>query len=222
MADTASGRDDGGRNVVAEQVRQGTQQVAEQTTQAVGQVADQARQQAQTMLDQRKSSLGQSLHGIAEALENTEETLRQQQEGVAATALDVVAQRLDGVATYLDQHTASDLISEAENFTRRNAPVVLGGTFLLGLVAARVLKSSPPQSPQSSGGQAGRYDSGYRGSYAGYGSPRNYGAVPSGHLGTYGTGIAPGNDAGFRNDAVTPVEVTELEPGLGLDDGTTI
>ena len=149
----------GGTGVVAEQVKQQGQQAVHQTQQAAGQAVQQAQQQAQTFLDGQKSKGAETLSSVAEALRQTGDQLRQQQQAPAAQVADKTAEQLNRVSSYLNGHSANDLVADVEDFGRQNSVLFLGAAFTLGVFAARFLKSSSP----STDGQSRNYGPGGRG-----------------------------------------------------------
>jgi hypothetical protein len=218
--------------VVTEQVRQTAQDAQQATQQAVSQAVDTARQQATTTLAQRKSTATQTLSKAADALQQSSQQLQSQNEGMAAQAIDTVAQRLQGAAGYLENRDIGQLLGEAEDFTRRNTALVLGGAFLVGLGLARFLKSSQPSPPRRYGSGTGYsgYDRYGHGSADGYGqySPTygandiviDYTAVETGYApnetatgSMYGDVGAP-DTAGYTSDVtseVAPLDATDLD-----------
>jgi hypothetical protein len=57
----------------------------------------------------------------------------------------MAADQLQQVAGYLREHDVKQLVREVESFARREPVLFAGGTFLLGLIGARFLKSKPVQ-----------------------------------------------------------------------------
>lgn len=172
-------------SVVTEQVRQSGQQVVDGAQQAAGQVATQAKQQVQSVFSSQQSQITQTLQAVHDGLHQTGETLRQQNQSAAAGAVDKLADGLNGVSTYVGQRDLGQLVDDVEGVARRNSALFLGGAFALGVLAARFLKSSTPQT-YSQYGSAGAYQSyqsrsyGYRGRYEGpgYSSRPGYDTSP--------------------------------------------
>lgn len=160
-------------DVVKEQVSQGAQQVQ----QTASQVAQTASQQAESFADTKKNQAAQSLKSVAGTLRKSGQELDTSGDKMAGTVIDKVAGGTDSVATYLQNESVTQMVSDAENFARSNTWAFLGGAFVLGLAAARFLKSAtppPPSAPQT----------GYRGGYSygtsGYGRGTGYQGLPSG------------------------------------------
>jgi ElaB/YqjD/DUF883 family membrane-anchored ribosome-binding protein len=216
--DYSGGTDSGG--LITEQVKQGTQQVVQQTQQAANQAIEGAKGQAQGMLQSRKSEMTGNLNTMAQALRQTGESLRMQNQEPVANMTDNLAQRIEGVANYFDQRDIGSLISEAESYARQNPIVVVGGAFLLGVAAARFLKSSsqPSGNPGGYGGY-GRYGttygSGYSQSTSGAYYNRDYGSVAGGYNSGYSSYETPdiSSYSAYETPGVTSYGATsELSP----------
>jgi glucan phosphorylase len=123
--------------------------VKEQVARQTQQVAQQATNQATSQLNTQKGRAVQSLSQVSDALEQTSQRLRTQQQGPAAELVAQASQRLDRLAGYLDQRDVTQLIAELEDTARAQPALFLGGAFVLGLLAARFLKSSSPPDNRS-------------------------------------------------------------------------
>ncbi len=88
---------------------------------------------------------------------------------------DRAADQIQRVSGYLGGRDISQIADEAEDWARREPVLALGGAFVLGVLAARFIKSSRPQRA-TGGGTASGVDQ-----YNRYGSTRNSGG--SFHLG---------------------------------------
>ena len=58
------------------------------------------------------------------------------------TYANQAADQVERLSSYVRSRTIGDLISDVEGFARREPAIFLGGSFALGLLAARFLKSS--------------------------------------------------------------------------------
>lgn len=226
---TAEGGGSDTGNVVAEQVRQGTQQAVHGAQNAVGQVTDQAMQQAQTMFDRQKGQATHMLHDVSGAVRQSGQSLQQSQPA-AAGLMNNVADRIDGAAAFLEQRNLPQLVDETERLARRNSGYFLGGAFAVGLLAARFLKSSTPRSSYRGQGYSdqsygyGSYygDQGGYGSYAptsgyGYDGAQDTGAYASNSVGT-GASFTQGT-TDYTTDSL---DLPDRETEMGVTDGTSI
>ncbi|MBV9868422.1 MAG: hypothetical protein JO316_23965 [Abitibacteriaceae bacterium] len=139
---------------IVSQVQQTVQPTLEQAQQKTGALVSQVQQQATSQVEQQKQQVANSFGTVAETLRQTGQQLRDNDSGVvtryAALYGETAAKQLEQFSNYLRDTDTSQLIHEVENFARRNPTLFVGGAFLLGLVAARFLKSSPPPPPRNS------------------------------------------------------------------------
>lgn len=178
MSEGSGNQSGSGQSVMTEQVSKQAQQVKQQTQQA----AQQAVSGAESALDSQKDKGAQTLTQTADALRKTSQDLQQNNVPVAGQVIDMAAGKLEDTAGYLRGHNVSQLIDDAEKFARNNGTIVMGGAFVLGLVAARFLKSSPPSQQGGPSSYQGRPYQGYNtGQYgAGY-QPYAYGETYGGY-----------------------------------------
>jgi uncharacterized protein YjbJ (UPF0337 family) len=127
---------------VVGQVQEKTGPVVDQAQEKVGQAAEQAREQATSRLESQKERAVVGLGSVTQALRQTGQELRGQDQGAVAQYLDVGAEQIERFTSYLRQHDVEQIVAEAQNFARRQPTLFLGGAFALGLLGARLLKSS--------------------------------------------------------------------------------
>jgi len=123
---------------LAEQAKQKAKHTATQ-------VAGQAREQVTTKAESQKERAVDSLGGVATALRQTSEQLRDQQEGPIPQYVQQAADQVERITGYLRSRSVGDLVNDVERFARREPALFLGGAFALGLLGARFLKSSSPE-----------------------------------------------------------------------------
>jgi len=139
---------------VTGQVKETVGQVADQAQQAAGQAVDQARQQVSSRLAGQKDRAAEGLTSVAQALRQTSQQLREQDQQTVTGYIESAASQVERVSNYLKQHDLGALVDDVEQFARRQPALFLGGTFVLGLLGARFLKSSRPAT-RLGGGYAG-------------------------------------------------------------------
>jgi len=105
---------------------------------------------AATKLDEQKSTLTTGLSTVADSVRQMSANLGSSQtdSGLAEAAAkytDTAAQKLENVAGYFENKNVREMARDLEGFARRNPAIFLGAAFGLGLLAARFLKSSPPE-----------------------------------------------------------------------------
>lgn len=184
-----------------ENLSEGASHLKEQAGTKARQVAEQARSAA----DQGKDQLAAKIGDVAQAFHRTGDQLRSDEQESLSQFTDAIGSQVERVASFLQGRDVRSMVSEVENFARRQPALFLGGAFTLGLFAARFLKSSavPPQA--EFGFESSALD------YPGYGSQVGSGAQ-SGY-GNYGTGSLEGSYGG------SGVGSTETQGGYGTEFG---
>jgi len=136
---------------VVDQVQQTVGAAADQAKQTTGEVVDQAKQQATSLVAAQKDRAATSLGDVAQALRHTSEQLQGPEQEFIHQYVDKAADRVEHLSDYLRSRDVRDIVSEVEQYARRQPVLFLGGAFVLGLVGARFLKStSQPTSTSGS------------------------------------------------------------------------
>src|SRR4051812_8101335 len=121
---------------------QDVQQKAQDTASTVVQ---QVQQLAETNVSSQKQRVSETLDAVAKTLRDSGEGVREQQPQVASV-VDQAAQRVEKFSTFIRDRDVNELVTEAENFARREPLIFLGGALAVGFIAARFVKASSPQS----------------------------------------------------------------------------
>jgi hypothetical protein len=108
-----------------------------------------AAEKATTKLEEQKTTLSSGLSTVADSVRRVSQNLKgpDVKDGMAkftAEYSDTAAKKIEQVANYFEQKDVRAMYNDVENFARRNPAMFIGGAFALGLIAARFLKSSPP------------------------------------------------------------------------------
>jgi ElaB/YqjD/DUF883 family membrane-anchored ribosome-binding protein len=112
------------------------QEVADEARSAVTERADLVRDQAESV----KAKAAERVRKLGHAVRKIGEHMRIEDQRYIAEHAQSASQRLESVASYIDDSELSTLIRDAETVARRNPAWVIGGTFLVGLAAGRILK----------------------------------------------------------------------------------
>jgi hypothetical protein len=83
--------------------------------------------------------------GIAQAFRVSGEELRQQEQYPLAGFADQIADKVDGFSEYLDRGDIGGMLSDVEDFARREPAIFVAGAFAAGLLLTRFFKSAPPR-----------------------------------------------------------------------------
>ncbi len=105
---------------------------------------DAARLQAQDYVERRKNDAAQSVHEFARTLRTS--TKEFDDKPNVKAFFDSAADGLEQLGSSIETRSFSDFYNEAESFARRAPVAVAVGTFVAGLLAARLIKASslPP------------------------------------------------------------------------------
>ena len=160
----------------------GTAQQGDRLQDAATSLADQATRTAETQATNTMSKAGESLQQVAKAIRDTGQSLREQRPEFAGIA-DTAAQKVEEASTYLQQHDAGEVVSNLQDWARRQPAMVIAGGLGLGLLAGRFLRSGSSSGQGfGQGSYAQGYGQGYQGSYgSSYGASSGYGMGASGY-----------------------------------------
>lgn len=106
-----------------------------------GTVMDRAREGAWRQLDTQRERAASGLTSMVDAIRQSGEQL-QQQNPTLASYVDTAAGQLQRVTDGLRDKDLEEIVHDLERFARQRPAMFVGGAFVLGLAAARFLKSS--------------------------------------------------------------------------------
>jgi len=132
-----------------EQAREKGQEVAGQAREKAQEAAGEARSRLGDQVDQRSTQAAEKISSTASDLRSVGQELRSQGKDTPARLADQAADRVERVGSYLAESDADRILSDAEDFGRRQPLAVLAGGMVLGIVAARFLKASSSRRYQS-------------------------------------------------------------------------
>lgn len=101
---------------------------------------DAARLQAQDYVERRKGEAAQSVQDLARSLRGSGKDMADKPH--VRAFFDSAADGLEQLGTSIERRSLGDFYSEAEALARRAPVAVAVGTFMVGLLAARFIKSS--------------------------------------------------------------------------------
>ena len=113
-------------------------------------LGDRAIDTAKEMADQQKVAGAERVEHVAQALRSSAEELGSSEQQLAEWVGSAAGQ-LEGFAETLREKDLSALISEVEDFGRRQPAVFMGAAVALGFAIARVAKAGSAATGQSSG-----------------------------------------------------------------------
>jgi hypothetical protein len=107
-------------------------------------LADRAGEAARSRADEEKDRVSGGMRAVANALRRGSDDLPEDQR-TYGRFLEGVADRVSSASRYLDERDVNALGRDVKRVARDHSAAFLGGAFVLGLVGARFLKSSPDQ-----------------------------------------------------------------------------
>lgn len=169
-----------GDSMVAE-TKHNLQEGAGQAVEAARGQAGQATDRVRRTVDERSSDLGRRAGSMAQAMRRTSEELRSQGKESEASLNDRALDVVERVGRYLEEADARQMLSQAEDFGRRRPWLMALAGAGIGLLGARLVKSSATRSqgadsPRTLGPRPGYQSAGA--SYPAGGSPSS--ALPTG------------------------------------------
>lgn len=115
-----------------------SEQAKDKAQETVGTAQEKMREQ----LDQRSTKAGETVAGTAQDLRSVGEELRNQGKETPARLADRAAEQTERVGSYLKEADSDRMLSDLEDFGRRQPLAVLAGGLVIGVAAARFLKAS--------------------------------------------------------------------------------
>lgn len=135
------------------------QQVTDSAGHIAGRAADLGIQQA----DRGREMAAEGLDKVASTVRRLSTDMQFDQPQIANVAM-TAADKADDVARYLRDTDARQIISNVEDTARRQPLLFIGGAFLLGLAASRLIKAGSPDMAKPEQFKQSNYRTGYQGS----------------------------------------------------------
>jgi ElaB/YqjD/DUF883 family membrane-anchored ribosome-binding protein len=133
-----------------------TEQAKEKVSEGVQQGAEQAKSTIRSQVDQRSTETGSKIKQQASDVRTVAEELRKQGKDAPAKMADQAAEHAERLGGYLHESDADRILSDVEDYARRNPWAVVAGGLAAGFLASRLLKASSDaraRRPPSSRGQ---------------------------------------------------------------------
>ena len=136
----------------------------QQASESIGQIAERATNIGYTRADTGREQVADGLTTLASSIRRASSDIEGEQPALA-NVTETAAEQTDRIARYLQQTDAREIVHNVEDLARRQPLLFLGGAFVLGLAASRLLKAASGGSQTDGGGQRPAYRSGYGTSY---------------------------------------------------------
>jgi ElaB/YqjD/DUF883 family membrane-anchored ribosome-binding protein len=127
------------------------QEVAGQAKEKAQEAAGQAKGRVREQVDQRSTEAGEQVSTTASDLRSVSEELRKQGKDTPAKLAEQAAERSQKLGSYLTESDADRILSDAEDFARKQPWAVVAGGLVLGFAASRFLKASSSERYQQRG-----------------------------------------------------------------------
>ena len=114
-------------------------------------VVDRVKDGATAQLNTQKSRAAAGLDSVAQAVRQTTQQLRSEQHETVAQYIDQAADQLERFSSRMRDKDVSEILRDVQQLARRQPALFIGGSFAVGLLAARFLRSS--QENESYGGR---------------------------------------------------------------------
>ena len=114
------------------------QNVEEKANQVTKQVAD----KAQSSFENARGKVSEQFTAVARAIESAADTLEQNDQSGLSQKVQQYVQKAENASRYLQNKSPRELKDDLDRFARKSPAWFFGGAVLLGLLAARFLKSS--------------------------------------------------------------------------------
>lgn len=127
-------------------------EAGQQAGQSASHLAERAADIGFQQADRGKDQAAEGITQVAESIRRVSLDMEGSQPQIAEVA-QTAAEQADRIATYLQQTDAREILHTVEDVARRQPLLFLGGAFLLGMAATRLVKAAGGSSQQQSGYQ---------------------------------------------------------------------
>jgi ElaB/YqjD/DUF883 family membrane-anchored ribosome-binding protein len=109
-------------------------------------LVNQIRQKATSQINEQKNRATDGLGGVAQAVRESTQQLRAQHYDTVADMVERAADQIERFSNNLRERDLDQIVADAQDLARKNPSVFIGASFAAGLVAARFVKASRPDS----------------------------------------------------------------------------
>ncbi len=127
-------------------MKDSAREMARDTKGKVNEIAGKAKDQVKTQVATQKERAVSSLDDVTQTLHDTSRQLQDNGQDTVGNLMDSVATQIENLTGYLKGRDVDDLLGDLQDIARRNPTLFVGGAFVLGVAAARFMKSSAPYS----------------------------------------------------------------------------
>ena len=145
-----------------DQAQAKAKEVAGKAQEQVGQATGQARERLRGQVDERSTQAGERVHSAAGDARAVAEELRKQGKDAPARYAEQAADRAERVGDWLRDSDGDRILSDVEDFARRNPLAIVAGGLALGFAASRLLKASSSERYRRATSDPARFGSDWR------------------------------------------------------------
>ena len=138
-------------------------EAGQQATASAGHIAGRAADLGIQQADRGREMAAEGLDKVATTVRRLSTDMQIDQPQIANIAM-TAADKADDVAQYLRETDTRQIISNVEDTARRQPLLFIGGAFLLGLAASRLIKAGTPDTAHPVQFERSGYRTGYQGS----------------------------------------------------------
>jgi hypothetical protein len=114
-------------------------------------IVNRVKETATAQLSSQKDRGVDAIDSVAGAVRSSTQRLRDEQHDTLAGYVEKAADHIEGWSRRLREKDIDELLTDVQQFARRQPAVFIGSAFAAGIVAARFLKSSPRTNTRASG-----------------------------------------------------------------------
>lgn len=133
-------------------VKDEVQRLAAEAREGSARVAFQAKEQASQLASRATEQTAQRLNSLATALRSAAQQLETDDAAGFGRYAGIAADQVDKVSGYIEGKDLGQLVRDTQTFARRHPDLFLGGAFVAGVMLARFIKSSAPETGTASAG----------------------------------------------------------------------
>ena len=124
--------------------KQGAHEKKEELGEAAGRKADELKEKAARKTDELTTRVGGRVETLARALRRAGDDMRNEGEPRFADMTDRAASRVERFGSYLGQRNPQQMMTDIEESARSHPAYFVAGTFAVGLLLGRFLRSGDP------------------------------------------------------------------------------
>ncbi len=128
------------------------QRLAADAREETARLATQAREQAGQLAARATEQTAQRLNSLATALRQAAQQLETDDAAGFGRYAGIAADQVEKASGYLEGKELGQLVRDTQTFARRHPDLFLGGAFVAGVMLARFIKSSAPETGAESSG----------------------------------------------------------------------